>query len=374
MLVDRNFFEKKDALDISLIPKIELHVHLEGTITPSLIKELSEEYKIPIPPDLIHSDKNQFLWNGFDDFLTKYDDATKFICSKEALTRITYAYLKKSANHGCIYSELTVSPDHMAQHQMSYQDTIDAVVSGIKQAKKDFDIDARILIVLVRHLGRQRCEDLVDTILANPNEYVVGMGLAGNEKLFPPYMFENAFKKAKKGHLKLTAHAGEWTNAKDVLNAIHLLGVTRIGHGIHAAFDEEVMDEILKHGIHLELCPTSNHSLETHYHYPDAFKHLFHPEHPLSILHKKGIRYSLNTDDPPFFNNATLLTEYAYTAKLLGLSREDLLRITLTAIEDSFADDDLKIELRKKALNFSDKNVISDSKDISQQEKILRFS
>jgi len=360
MLTDRFF--KKSTLDMKTIPKVELHVHLEGTITPFLIKKLSTEYKIPIPKGLINPHNDQIAWDSFEDFLIKYDTATNVICRKEAMTLITYEYLKQNASNGAIYCELSVSPDHLAKHKISYQNTVDAVVQGIKQAKKDFDIDARILIVLVRHLGSKCCEDLVNTILLNPNEYVVGITLAGNEKLFPPSMFVNAFKKANNGGLKLTAHAGEFTDSQDVLNAINLLQVTRVGHGIHAAFDENAMNKILKHNIHLELCPTSNHSLETHKNYPKKFEHLAYPSHPLSILHEKGVRYSLNTDDPPFFKNATLLTEYNYAAKLLDLELKDLLKITLTSLEDSFAPNSLKMELRKKVIDYSVKNGISDSK------------
>jgi adenosine deaminase len=372
MLRKNDFFEKQPTKRrLNEFPKVELHVHLEGTISPFLIEKLSKKYNIPIPPDLISSDGKQILWNGFEDFLAKYDEATRLICCKEAITQVTYEYLKQSTRDGSIYVELTVSPDHMAQHGISYIDTIDAVASGIKKAKQDFDIEARILIVLVRHLGVKRCEDLIETVLSNPHEYVVGINLAGNEKLFPPKLFVKAFQKARNGNLKVTAHAGEWTDAKDVLDAIDLLGVTRIGHGIHVAFDEKAIKEIVKKEIHLELCPTSNHSLQVCQNYPTEFKHLSYPSHPLTILHKMGVRYSLNTDDPPFFNT-TLLTEFAFAEKLLELAPKDILKITLRSIEDSFAPDSLKAELYKKVLDFSKKNDIT--LDLEETKDTPHFS
>lgn len=368
MLRKNDFFEKPSTkISLNEFPKVELHVHLEGTITPFLIKKLSQKYNIPVPPDLISEDGARILWNGFDDFLVKYDKATRLICGDEAITQITYDYLEQSAKNGSIYAELTVSPDHMSQHKISYNDTINAVVLGIKKAKEDFDIDARILIVLVRHLGVKRCEDLIETILSHPNEYVVGINLAGNEKLFPPKLFVKAFQKAKNNNLQLTAHAGEWTDAEDVLNAINFLGVARIGHGIHVAFDEKSINEVVKKQIHLELCPTSNHALQVCQNYPAEFKHLSYPSHPLSVLHKMGVRYSLNSDDPPFFNT-TVLREFDFAEKLLGLTPKDMLKITLVSIEDSFAPDYLKAELYKKVINFSKKHEITlDSEEIKEQ-------
>ncbi|MFA6302806.1 MAG: adenosine deaminase [Legionella sp.] len=351
----KKFFQPKSPntnLSIRTLPKAELHVHLEGTMSPALVKQMSTKYGITLPPNLFTNDGTAFQWNTFLEFLNKYDDASKVVCCKEAMEDITYDYLRESHSHGSIYTELTVSPDHLNRPGVNvpYIETISAVERGIKRANADFGIEARIIVVLVRHLGQEKCEALVQTVIQNPHEYVCGIGLAGDEASYPPALFVKAFELAKQAGLKLTAHAGECTNPDDVKNAIELLQVDRIGHGIHAAFSPEVLAIAKNKNIHFELCPVSNLKLKTHERYPEEFSEL---KHPLSIFHEQGISYSLGSDDPPFFET-NIFNEYYYAHRNFGLKRHDLLAVTHAAIEHSFAPNELKIKLNKKIMDYAE--------------------
>lgn len=342
------------GFDLQKLPKAELHVHLEGTMPPTLVKRMAATYDIELPDDLFGESDTGFPFKDFMDFLKKYDDASSVVRSTEAMTEITYEYLRHSHQQGVVYSELTVSPDHLARYDISYQETISAVVEGIDKAKAEFGIEARMIVILVRHLGVEACESLVDKILASPHGYVCGIGLAGAEAQFPPAQFAKAFAKARAAGLQVTAHAGEVTNAQDVMNAITELGVTRIGHGIQAAFDAEVLAVVKERGVHLELCPNSNHALETCQHYPETHKTL---KHPISLLHAEGVRYSLNSDDPGIFGNS-VHEEYRYAQTELELTPAELLKITLHAIQDSFAEPALKAELEAKVYAYARENDI----------------
>ncbi|STX51751.1 adenosine deaminase [Legionella busanensis] len=348
---------------MKLLPKAELHVHLEGTMPPGLVKKMSEDYKVSLSPSLFSEDGKGFTWTNFPEFLQQYDEISSVVNSKQALTQITYEYLKLSHAQGSIYTELTVSPDHLSRFKVPYIETINAVEEGIKKAQQEFGIESRIIVVLVRHLGQKACEELVDQIIQNKHDYVCGIGLAGDEINFHPELFVNAFKKAKEAGLKLTAHAGELTNSDNVLQAIELLGVQRIGHGIHAAFDENLLQILKERNIHLEVCPTSNHKLQTRASYPHEHKDL---EHPLTIIHEANVSYSLSTDDPPFFGT-NLQYEYDYVKNLLNLKPKDLLKITQRAIEHSFAPESLKQQLLEKITTFANEHALDNETAISLQ-------
>lgn len=365
---------------LKAVPKAELHVHLEGTMSRELIERLAVKYQIKLPDNLF-GERGNIAWEDFLSFLKAYDNASSVVCCAEALEEVAYDYLRRVAQEGGVYAELTVSPQHMARYGVSYQDAIVAVTRAIDRAKQDFDVDARMLVVLVRHQGIESpmwakdhpdaiaaAEKLVDTVVENlpKTPYVVGIGLAGAEAEFPARLFANAFRKAGAAGLKLTAHAGEHTSPNEVLDAIKLLGVQRIGHGIHAAFSEEALQEVIEKRVHLEVCPNSNHELETHKTYPPG--HDEHP-HPLVQLHRQeGVRWSVNTDDPPFFMTkdgriVSLHTEYEYAFKHLQLTRSQLLAVTRCAVEDSFAPDALKQQLLAKLEAFAQRHKLEFEKE-----------
>jgi adenosine deaminase len=359
-------------VSIKKIPKAELHLHLEGSMEPALIRKLAAKYNITLDSALFKkTEKSELLaWNDFFDFLKKYDEASKVACCEDAVTEITYDYLRRCHEQGSIYNELAVSPDHLARFDMDYSQAIRAVEAGIDRAKKEFGIDSRIIVVLLRHglkpdyndleksrlLAKKQAEELAKLVAANKDKhkYVRGVGLAGDEKNFGPALFVDAFNVARNAGMNLTAHAGEWTSAQNVLDTINSLSVSRIGHGIHAAFDHKILSEIIKKDIHLELCPNSNHSLNTKKHYPEEHEDI---THPLKMLHQSGVRYSLSSDDPPYFVT-NLLLEYRFAQSELRLDTKGLLKITWTAIEDSFAEDTLKDELKAKIIKFAEEHGI----------------
>lgn len=354
-----------NTVDIALIPKVELHVHFEATMTIELVKQLAEKYQIALPGDLFTEDGKKIAWTNFTKFLTQYDAASKVVCSKEAITLIAYDYLRRSHKQGVIYTELTVSPQHIAlfgqafkdqSFEATYNDVMSAVKTGIDQARAEFGIEARILVVMVRHLPIKSSEELIDIIIRNQGRHpdVVGIGLAGDEVNYQPYLFSEIFAKARKSGLRCTAHAGEWTHASDVRNAEIALSVTRIGHGIHAAFDPDTLDWLKKDNIHLELCLHSNMLLNTKGNYPAEYQDV---EHPVTLLDRAGISFSLSTDDPLFFGN-NMNEEYALAQRLLKCGAGRLLSITLDGIEASFAPVMVKMLLREKVAAFAkEKNV-----------------
>lgn len=315
-----------------MLAKAELHVHLEGATNPSLIKKLAKLHKIALPDSLFASD-TCFNWDSFADphkanFIKAYDLASTVIRRSEDYKMITYEYLAQSAREGVIYTELTVSPDHAASNGLSYAGMLEGVVQGIDAARAEFGIEARIIMVYVRHLGVEQAIKVAKEVTHQLHPYIVGVGLAGDETNFPPAQFLPAFEIAQAAGLGCTAHAGEMVGPEGIRAAITHLPITRIGHGVRVIEDPKLMELIIERGITLECCPTSNIALCVYPHYE---------EHPLLKLYQAGIKVTLNSDDPPYFGT-TIGHEYAVAEQYLGFDKAMLNHITRTAIENSFAD------------------------------------
>ena len=168
-------------------------------------------------------------------------------------------------------------------------------------------------------------------VLENPHPILVGFGLAGDELHFPPKLFTKTFEMLKKEKFPITVHAGEWDGPENIRNAIHFLHPTRLGHGVRSIEDSDLINEIIDLDIVLETCPTSNIATRI---YP-SFK-----DHPVKKLFDKGVKITVNSDDPPFFN-ASITGEYEVMSNL-GLSNEQLISLTHNAIQYSFCDEKTK--------------------------------
>jgi adenosine deaminase len=317
-------------------PLAELHVHLEGTAPPELIRRIARRNNLALPPGTIGVD-GRYEWDDFLHFLRVYDQAASVIRSAQDYRDITFEYLSSCAGEGAIYVELTASPDHAALAGLSYPDQIGGIAQGIDDARDATGIEARILITAVRNFGTDRAEAVAALPAADPHPYVTGFGLAGDEAGFPPEPFARAYEIAHDAGLGLAVHAGEWAGPESVRGGMEL-PVTRIGHGVRAIEEPELVAEIAARGLVLEVCPTSNVALGL---YPD------YASHPFPALRDAGVKVTLGSDDPPYWA-ASIGGEYAVADREFGLSDEDLRDITRTAIEAAFVDTTLRQQLLTK--------------------------
>lgn len=379
------------SVNLTKLPKAELHVHAEGgTLSPQKLSELANKYNLPVP-ELIFGENNYLRFSDHDflDFLKTYDLAASYILTAQDIEDIAYEYLAHCAEMGAIYVEMTCSPDHVAQNRRTYSDVheelnfeskadpkvafkakltpllqnhykslpnvdyqgfIDAVARGIDRAKADFGIEARILIVLLRHNGDVECHQTLDDVLNYPHPYVVGINLAGDEVQFPPQVFEAHYQRARAAGLKCTAHVGEHTGAEFIRDAVEKLQLDRIGHAVSAISDPELIALIKKRRIGIEANITSNLAL-TDIHDIAA--------HPFNEYLEADLLVSLNTDDPTYFGT-DLAREYQIAQKAWKLSDQQLLKITRNAIESAFCESSLKeklyqtIALYEAAQNFKE--------------------
>lgn len=320
-----------------MIPKAELHVHLEGTMTPSTVRRLAKRRGVDVPAALLRGES--FAWRDFLHFLELYDQAVGLIGSAEDYRELTLEYLSRCAAEGAVYVELTASPDHARTAGVSDADHVAALASAIDEARGAHGIEARIVMTCVRNYGVERAVDVAERTVAHPHPYVTGFGMAGDEAAFPPGPFAPAFAIAHEAGLGITVHAGEWAGPDSVRGALSLpVPVARIGHGVRAIEDPGLVRELADRGTVLEVCPTSNVVLGVFASYA---------EHPLRELLDAGVRVTLGSDDPPWWN-ATIGGEYEVARHRFGLSAQELVEVTRTALAAAFVDEDTRARLLRR--------------------------
>jgi adenosine deaminase len=312
-----------------------MHVHLEGTAPPALIRRIAARNGVPVPAGVFAAD-DRFAYTDFLDFLSTYDRAASVIRSGDDYRDIVYEYLAGCAAEGAIYVELTASPDHAALVGLSDEEHLDGIGRGIDDALRDHGIHARVVVTAVRNFGLEQAVRIARYAAERPHPYVVGFSLAGDEENYPAADYAEAFAIATEAGLGCSVHAGEWAGPQSVRAALDL-PVTRIGHGVRSIEEPALVEELAERGVVLECCPTSNVVLRLFPSYED---------HPLPRLREAGVRVTLGSDDPPYFG-ASIGGEYEVCRRVFGYDDVALREITRTAIDAAFCDEQLKERLIK---------------------------
>lgn len=321
------------------LKKAELHVHLEGSITPQLAEKIAQRNKLTLPKGLVAADGVSYISKDFLDFLNVYDTLAAVIKAPQDYYDITYDYLKNTAAHGGIYVEMMYSPDHAELSSgIPSREHLTAIQQAIDDSKNQFDIVGRIILTAVRHFGDEAAERVAKQAHQDKFPCVTGFGLGGDEARFPPKLFKKAYEIAADAGLECTVHAGEFAPAEGMIEAMNHLPIKRIGHGVNAIHSSETMAMLKDKGIALELCPTSNIFLGL---FPNM------AAHPLPQFYETGITISISSDDPPFMST-TLAHEYERVQKAYNYNDETMNKITTMAINSAFVDEKTKKELLAK--------------------------
>lgn len=316
----------------NIIPKAELHCHIEGATPVALAKKQAEKYGIDIDNII---DGAHYKWHDFTSFITAYDTVANLFKSEEDYQELAYEYLASIARDGAVYSEIFVSPDHAMEAGLSPQAYFDGLAAGIDAAQSEFAITSRMIVVGVRHLGADKVENAAQIAAAQPHPYITGFGMAGDERSCHVADFTRAFDIARDAGLGITVHAGELVGAQSVKDAIDHLKPSRIGHGVRAIEDADLVKRIADEQIVLEVCPCSNISLS-------VFESMV--QHPFKKLGDAGVRTTISSDDPPFFAT-NLANDYTQIADTFHYSEREMKKFTQNAIEAAFVDNETKTKI-----------------------------
>ena len=312
---------------IAGLPKAELHVHHVGSASPRIVAELAarHEGRTPVPADPAAL-ADYFAFRDFAHFIEVYLSVVDLIRDPQDVRILTYEVARELARQQVRYAELTITPYSHVRRGIPAPAFCEAIEDARAGAAADFGIDLRWCFDIPGEAGLPAAEETLRIALDERPDGLISFGLGGPEIGVPRPQFKPYFDKARAAGLHSVPHAGETTGPQTIWDAIRELGAERIGHGITAAQDPQLLAHLAEHRIALEVCPTSN--VRTR-----AVASI--AAHPLRALVDAGVPVTINSDDPPMFGT-TLEQEYAVAADLLGLDAAGVAGLARSAVDASF--------------------------------------
>ncbi len=311
------------------VPKTELHLHLEGAIPLHAMRELMKKYG----GDPSVADENalreRFTFRDFPHFIETWVWKNGFIREYEDFTFIAREIASDLARQKVVYAEVFYSPAGFADAGLDTREITLAIDKGLKAVK---GTEVALILDFIRDLGPERAERTLAEVFEVKSCGVIGVGIGGMERDFPAGLFTAVYGKARKLGFRLTAHAGEAAGAQSIRDALESLGAERIGHGVRAYEDEELLRQLVKHGIPLEMCPISN--VKT-----GVVARM--EEHPVRRYFDLGIAVTISTDDPMMFGNS-LEAEYESLVRVFGFSRKEIRELMANSIRASWMPEEKK--------------------------------
>jgi aminodeoxyfutalosine deaminase len=323
---------------IQSLPKAELHLHLEGSVDPSTLVELSRRYNTPLPTennrydvagsgDVLTEDdvRRLYSYKDFNGFLTAFKSVTERLRSPEDYELVTYRLMQKLRQQNVVHAEVYVSVGVIRWRGQPVEPIFEGMERGRERGQRDFGVSLLWIFDAVRHFGPEAAREVFNLAARLRDRNVVGIGIGGDEARGPAEGFRDLYKKAADNGLRLTAHGGETTGPESVWGALNI-GAERIGHGLAAASDPELMEVMAQKQVPVEMCITSN--LRT-----GVCKEL--KEHPVRKFFDEGLMITLSTDDPAMFQTS-LNKEYEIAQQEFAFSEEHLRELARNSIEASF--------------------------------------
>tara|TARA_B100001123_G_C15307068_1_gene1023024 strand:- start:192 stop:1184 length:993 start_codon:yes stop_codon:yes gene_type:complete len=322
---------------IKKTPKTELHLHIEGTLEPDLLFKLAKRNKIQIPYANIGEIKAAYNFTNLQSFLDIYYQGANVLIKEEDFFDLTWAYLLKCKEDNVVHTEIFFDPQTHTNRGIKFDIIINGIYKALLKAKKDFGLTSEIIVCFLRHLDEASAFEILDQALLHKDK-IIGVGLDSSELGHPPNKFERVYKKAiEKGFLTV-AHAGEEGPTDYIWEAINLLKVKRIDHGVQCFNDEKLVKKLQEDQIPLTVCPLSNVKL-------CVFKNL--KEHNLKKMLNKKLMVMVNSDDPAYFGgyiNKNLIESQA----ALNLTMKDVKTLIINSFKSSFLKEEKKREWIRK--------------------------
>lgn len=326
--------------------KIDLHLHLDGSMLPETAWEMAKEQGVTMPADTLEEFRHFLVVSAdcrsVNDYLARFEMPLQLLQDKSSLSRVTYELIELLAGQGLIYAEIRFAPQLHTRKALTQKEAIEAVLEGKAKADKEFlNIKTGILLCTmcvgdnkVNEAANMETVKLTKEFLGKG---VVGLDLAGAEGIVPLKNFAPIFDRAKELGIPFTCHAGDSQGPDTVLDALDF-GTKRIGHGHHIFDDKALCQRAIKEGVVLEVCPTSNIQCQTQPSYE---------EHPAKQLLDMGMKITINTDNM-ILSGINLDIEYDHCLKEMGFTEEDIINMLHNSADAAFVSEELRKELHNK--------------------------
>lgn len=325
------------------LPKVDLHVHLDGSVKPETVLELAQTHGISLPaankkgllPHMQVGDNCASL----KDYLSKFEFTTRFLQTAEALERVAFEIVEQAADHRCKYIEIRFAPQLHRRNGLSAEEAIHHVIAGLRRGEKRFGVRARAIAICMRNHGEKENMEVIDAAASYVGKGLVAVDLAGDEASYPPELFRNVFAASHKRGIPVTIHAGEAAGAGNIREAVSNLGATRIGHGVRLKEAPEVMDMIRSRQIPLEMCPVSNIQTKAVSCWAS---------YPIREYFEHGLMVTVNTDNPSV-SGTSITKEYGILAEKFDFTLDELGKLVMNGVRAAFLENSEK-ELLKQEL------------------------
>lgn len=319
---------------ISGLPKVELHLHIEGSLEPELMFELARRNQVQIPFDSPEAVRAAYDFHNLQSFLDIYYQGANVLLYEQDFFDLTWAYLLRCQDDNVMHTEIFFDPQTHTDRGVAFETVVNGIVAALDRAEQELGITSQLIMCFLRHLSEEAAFDTLEMALPFKDK-IVGVGLDSSELGHPPQKFERVFARALEHGFLTVAHAGEEGTPQNIRDTLSLLKVSRVDHGVACAQDEDLMDELALSRMPLTVCPLSNTKLK-------VFEQM--QDHNIAELLRRGLCVTVNSDDPAYFGGY-MTDNFNAIAQALPLSHDELAQFTLNAIEASFVDEASKIAM-----------------------------
>ncbi|SHE85538.1 adenosine deaminase [Vibrio gazogenes] len=310
---------------IQNLPKVELHLHIEGTLEPELMFQLAKRNQVKIPFQTPEEVRAAYQFSNLQSFLDIYYQGADVLLHEQDFFDLTWAYLLRCQADRVIHTEIFFDPQTHTARGVAFQTIINGISAALDKAKQELGISSQLIMCFLRHLSE---DDAIETLKqALPyQDKIIGVGLDSSEQGHPPEKFARVFQMARDAGFIPVAHAGEEGPASNIDDALNLLGVQRIDHGVRCVEDPQLVQQLAETRMPLTVCPLSNIKLRV---FDDM------QQHNIVELLRQGLCVTINSDDPSYFGGY-MTDNFLAVANAHEMTHAELAQFTFNAIEASF--------------------------------------
>ncbi|AGQ93154.1 adenosine deaminase [Vibrio parahaemolyticus] len=317
------------------LPKVELHLHIEGSLEPELMFKLAKRNGIDIPYSSPSELREAYQFEDLQSFLDLYYQGANVLRTEQDFYDLTWEYLEHCKADNVIHTEIFFDPQTHTERGIDFDTVLNGISRALADGREKLGITSQIIACFLRHLSEESAMETLQSVLKHRDK-IIGVGLDSSENGHPPAKFLRVFQQAKEAGLLTVAHAGEEGPAQNITDAIEMLEVSRVDHGVRCVEDEALVESLIETKMPLTVCPLSNIKL-------CVFDEM--GQHNIVELLRKGVAVTINSDDPVYFGGY-MTDNFLAVNQAHPMSKEELAKFTLNAIDASFIDNELKAQYR----------------------------
>jgi adenosine deaminase len=307
------------------IPKAELHIHIEGSLEPEMAFALAKRHGVTLGYASVEALREAYRFENLQEFLDIYYAGANVLRDAGDFRALTRAYLERAAADGVVHAEIFFDPQTHTARGIAFAEVIRGISSALATGERELGISSRLILCFLRHLSEEDAMRTLEEALAFKHLFCA-VGLDSSERGHPPAKFARVFRRARDHGLRVVAHAGEEGPPEYIIEALDLLGAERIDHGVRCESDAALCERLAREAIPLTVCPLSNVKLR-------VFPRM--EDHNLKRLLDRGLKVTVNSDDPAYFGGY-IAENYRAVQRALGLDRADIARLARNSFEASF--------------------------------------